>query len=222
MRWSLLSLGLVSALGAQTPLHITSVERRGLPPYEASDRVYCLDGGRDQGLHVGDRLVVKRTGDAHPLGHLRVVEVRDKQADTHFEAAGSTFPMKGDLVVVQVLAWLPKVAAVNLDPLPRPVAPTVTAEAPPREGVIYFLPQQAELSAAGVKKLEGWVKAWGRKGRWAVQVPAIKTLSPVLVKQRAEALQAALRALGIDQVSVESEPRTAEGKFDPTWIRHWD
>jgi len=53
-------------------------------------------------------------------------------------------------------------------------------------------------------------------------VPSTKALKPTLQKQRAESLQAALRALGIDQVKLETEPRATEGKYDPTWIRHWD
>jgi hypothetical protein len=111
-----------------------------------------------------------------------------------------------------------------LDHVSIPVAapPRATAEAPPREGILYFLPQRAELSPAGLKKLEDWVQEWGSGGRWAVQVPTAKAIKATLQKQRAEALQASLRALGIEPVQVETQPRTAEGKYDPTWIRHWD
>ena len=68
MRWLPLCLVLVSALGAQAPFHIIAVERRGLPPYESTDRTYALDGGQNRGLKVGDRLMVKRVGEALPLG----------------------------------------------------------------------------------------------------------------------------------------------------------
>jgi hypothetical protein len=47
-------------------------------------------------------------------------------------------------------------------------------------------------------------------------------LKPALQKQRVESLQAALRALGIEQVTVETQPRTTEGKYDPAWVRHWE
>jgi hypothetical protein len=66
------------------------------------------------------------------------------------------------------------------------------------------------------------VEAWGAAGRWAVQVPATKALKPALQKQRAESLQAALRSLGIEGAMMEGGPRTADGKYDPAWIRHWD
>lgn len=222
MRRFLLSLGLAGSLGAQAPLHIVSVERRGLPPYEATDRVYGLDGGLPQGLHVGDRLRVKRAGDFQFIGRLWITELRGDHSAARFEPVGATFPMKGDLVFPEVLLWPPAARPLNEEPLALVQAPLVTAEAPPREGIIYFLPQQAEVSPAGVRKLEAWVKAWGVTGRWSVQVPAAKALSPALLKQRAESLQAALRALGIQQVGVETEARSLESKFDPTWIRHWD
>lgn len=222
MRRFLLSFSLVGALGAQAPLHIVSVERRGLPPYEAADRVYGLDGGVPQGLHVGDRLRVKRAGDFQFIGRLWITELRGDHSAARFEPAGSSFPMKGDLVFPDVLLWPPAVRPLNQEPLEVVPAPLATAEAPPREGIIYFLPQQAEVSPAGVRKLEAWVKAWGAAGRWSVQVPAAKALSGSLLKQRAESLQAALRALGIQQVGVETEARALESKFDPTWIRHWD
>lgn len=219
---SLLCIGLVGALGAQEPLQIVSVERRGPPPYEAADRIYCLNGGQDRGLHIGDRLIVRRPGLVRALGYLRVTQLRDDKAETTFESNGSTYPLKGDLVLVEMLSWLPGLAPINADPLPEIPAPSARIEAPPKEGIIFFLPQQAELSPAGLRKMEAWVEAWGHGGRWAVQVPATKALSPTLQAQRAESLQAALRALGIEQVSLETEARTLDSKYDPAWIRHWD
>jgi hypothetical protein len=213
---------LVSALGAQAPLHIISVERRGLPPYESADRTYGLDGGRDRGLKLGDRLLVKRTGEVLPLGHLRVTEVRGERAGASFEPAGADYPMKGDLAIREELLRIPVLARLNLEPIPLASAPRTTPVAPPREGLLFFQPQQADLSPAGLKKLETWIQEWGAGGRWAVQVPTAKALKPALQKLRAEALQAALHSLGIDHATVETQPRTAEGKFDPAWIRRWD
>jgi len=222
MRWSLLCFGLVGALSAQEPLHIVSVERRGPPPYEADDRIYCLNGGQDRGLHIGDRLVVRRPGEVRALGHLRVTQLRGDKAEAHFESNGSTYPLKGDLALVEILNWLPSLTPVSDDPFPEIPAPSTKVEAPPKEGILFFLPQQAELSPAGLRKVESWVEAWGHEGRWAVQVPATKALSPNLQTQRAESLLAALRALGIEHVTLETEPRTLESKYDPAWIRHWD
>lgn len=222
MRWFLICLGMASVLGAQVPFRIIAVERQGLPPYESQDRIYRLDGGQERGLRVGDRLSVKRTGDIRPLGRLRVIDVRGDRAGTTFEPVASAYPMKGDLALREELKWMPTARLLDPDPLPVVPPPDAATEAPPREGVLFFLPQRADLSLAGLKKLEAWVETWGAAGRWIIQVPTAKALKPALQKQRAETLQAALRSMGIERVKLDSEPRTAEGKFDPTWIRHWD
>jgi hypothetical protein len=222
MRHLLLSLGFAGALGAQVPLQVVAVERKGPPPYEAADRIYRLDGGQERGLRVGDRLLVKRSGESGAIGHLRVVEVRGGQCDTRFEPSGSTHPMKGDLALREELKWLPVAVLLNGDPLIKVPPPAATSEAPPREGLLFFLPQQADLSPAGLKKLESWVRDWGAEGRWAIQVPSAKALGAPLQARRAEALQAALRSLGVARAQVETEPRTTEGKFDPAWVRHWE
>jgi hypothetical protein len=222
MRWLLVCLGLVGSLRAQVSLHILAVERRGPPPYEAADRIYRLDGGQNRGLRVGDRLLVKRAGEVAAFGHLRVTRAQPEQAEASFEPTSGIYPMKGDLALREELKWMPGAPGLDPDPLPVAPSPRAAVEAPPREGVLYFLPQRAELSPAGVKKLEDWVQAWGSGGRWAVLVPTAKAIKPVLQKQRTETLQAALRALGIEQAKVETEPRTTEGRYDPAWIRHWD
>ncbi len=220
MRCLLLCLGLACALGAQVSFHIVAVERKGPPPYESADRIYRLDGGQNRGLRVGDRLLVKQAGVAHTIGHMRVIEVRSEAAEAQFEPGGSAYPMKGDLVLREELKWLPTFGGLNPDPIAKISLPVSSPEAPPREGVLFFLPQQAELSVAGLKKLEAWVKEWGVEGRWTVQVP--KAIHAALQKQRAETLQEALRALGVEHTKLETDPRTTEGKYDPTWIRHWD
>jgi hypothetical protein len=222
MRWFLVCLGLASTLGAQAALHILAVERRGPPPYEAADRVYRLDGGQEQGLRVGSRLLVKRGGETRAFGHLWVTEVQKEQAVARFEPMAALAPMKGDLAFLEVMVWPPEGGGLETDPLARIPAPMARPEAPPQEGILFFLPQRSELSLAGLKKLESWVEQWGAEGRWAIQVPAAKTLKPALQNQRAEALQAALRALGVQLVKLETSPRTVESKYDPAWIRHWD
>ena len=222
MRCFLLCLSLAGLLGAQAPLHIVAVERRGPPPYEVMDRIYGLDGGQDRGLRVGERLLVKRAGTAVILGHLRLIESRPDRANALFEPLEASYPMKGDLVLRSELRRLP--AAPTLDPAPLVVLPKPQAasEPPPREGLLFFLPGRSNLSVGGVRKLEAWVESWGTGGRWAVQVPATKGIKPELQKLRAEALQAALRALSIEPVAVETGARTAEGPNQPTWVRHWD
>jgi len=217
-----LCLCVCGALSAQAPLRIVAVERKGLPPYEAADRIYRLDGGLDRGLRVGHRLTVRRSGEPKPLGHLRVSEVRGAQAEARFESSEAGYPMKGDMAWRDELAGLPALPVVDSDPMRVPPPPGAVPEAPPREGLLFFLPQRADLSPAGLQKLRAWVAAWGAAGRWTVQVPATKALKPALQKQRAESLQAALRSLGIERATMEGGPRTADGKYDPAWIRHWD
>jgi hypothetical protein len=222
MRCLLLTLGLAGALGAQEAFRVVAVERRGLPPYEVADRLYRLGAGLERGLRVGDRLRVQHPGETKSLGHLWVAEVRADQAVARFESKAGGFPMKGDLAFPEPMAWPPVAGPLDSERMPEIAAPRPGPEAPPREGLLFFLPQRSELSVAGVKKLETWVEQWGIGGRWAIQVPAAKALKPALQKQRAEVLLAALRALGIGEVRMETGPRAAEGKYDPAWIRHWD
>jgi hypothetical protein len=222
MRRILICLVLGGTLGAQAPFHIVAVEHRGLPPYESEDRVYTLDGGADRGLRVGDRMLVKRVGQVQALGHLWVTEVQGGRAGGRYEPLDETYPMRGDLALLEVLKWMPGAGRLDPDPLPAVPSPDSTSGAPPREGVLYFLPGQAELSPAGVKKLEGWVAEWGRGGQWGLQVPMAKSSKLTLQKQRAEALATALRALGLERVALETAPRAGEGKNDPAWVRHWD
>ncbi len=219
MRWLLLCCGFTGALGAQVPLHIMAVERRGQPPYEAADRIYCLDGGQSRGLRVGDRLIVKGTGEVVVLGHLRLTEVHSDRSEAHFEPLVATYPMKGDLALREEMRRIPLAPSLDAEPLPSIPAPRATPEAPPREGLLFFLPQRGDLSLAGLTKLEAWVQDWGSGGRWTLQIPTAKALSPVLQKQRIEALQSALRTMGVEQVTVATEPRTAEGRYDPAWVQ---
>ncbi len=221
MRWFLLSLCLAGLLGAQVPLHIVAVERRGPPPYEVADRIYGVEGDHE-GLRVGDRLLVKRADAAVILGHLRVIESRPGRANALFEPLEGSYPMKGDLVLRSELRHLPAASSLDPAPLGSLPKPKASAEPPPREGLLYFLPGRSDLSIGGVRKLEAWVESWGAEGRWSVQVPATKGIKPELQKLRAESLQAALRALGIETVAVEAGLRIAEGLNHPTWVRHWD
>lgn len=222
MRWFLLCLGFAGVLDAQGTFRIVAVERQGLPPYESTDRVYGLDGGQERGLRVGDRLMVKRTGEALPLGHLQVTAVHPDRSAARFESAEGRYPMKGDVAALEVYWPLPKVPQLEAEPLPATASPQVAPEPPPREGCLFFLPMRADLSPAGVKKLEAWVEAWGAGGRWVVHVPSAKALKPAVQKERIESLQSALRNLGIEKVTVETEPRTSESRYEPAWVRRRD
>ena len=173
-------------------------------------------------LSLGARLSVRRPGEAVRVGHLRVIEVEAKRSATKFEPEGDHYPMKGDVAIL-VEPWrVPELKSLDPDPIPAAESPRSPATASPTEGVLYFLPQRAELSPAGLSKVETWVRAWGPGGHWVAHVPASKALKPELQRQRAESPQAALRAFGVENVNLETHPRTAEGKYDPTWIRHWD
>lgn len=222
MRLIPLGLALTSVLGAQAPIRVAAVERRGLPPLEPADRIYRLDAGKVRGLRVGDRLTVKRKGETVALGHLQVIEVQADHADARFDPLASAYPMIGDLALLLELKPMPSGPEVDSEPLPVPAAPLRSATAPPREGLLYFAAQRADLSPAGQKKLEAWVQAWGSGGRWVIQVPTAKGVNAALQQQRADVLQAALRACGVEAATVERDPRTAEGKHDPAWIRHWE
>lgn len=222
MRWpSMILLLACGTLGAEGPFRVVAVVRRGPPPYEPAGRIYRLDGGLARGLRAGARLAVRREGTRSPLGHLKVVAVREGEAEATFTSAGGQ-PMKGDTAWPVVLEALPALSGPPPDPPPFPSAPRLVPEAPPREGLLYFLPQRADLSPAGRQKLRAWVRSWGVGGRWMVQVPAGQALSPSLQAQRAGALLEALRALGVEAVVLETRPRPAEGTFDPVWVRHWD
>lgn len=220
MKWLLLLI-LLLPLGAQVPFTILSVERSGSPPYEPESRIYRLDGGANRSLKVGERLVVRRPGKKRPLGHLVVVRVGSEETRTTFVPLEDTWPMKGDLAWRDPLPSLPTWAKTDDLPAGPLQPPKPGALAPPREGLIFFLPKRADLSPAGREKIEGWVKAWGTSGEWVVQVPMGRVFTPSLQQRRAEALLALLRNCGVAAV-VEHLPRTHEGPNDPAWILRWE
>lgn len=209
---------------AQAPLRIVSVERRGMPPYEESlPRLYRLDGGENRGLHVGDRLQLRRPGEGY-LGHLKVVEVRAEWAMAALEPNAVAYPLRGDMVVREDLAPLPAPLRLPEASAPPPPVPAKgsTAEAPPQEGLLWFLPTSRELSPAGLGKLAGWVQAWGAEGRWAVQIPEDPRVAEAMAEARFESLKEALGRLGVHEVERQGGARPAEGGNHPVWVRRWD
>ena len=223
MRRFLVPLWLVGVLAAEAPLRVVAVERRGPPPYESADRIYILDGGVNRGLKVGTYLIVRHADGTRLWGRLRVTLVRKDRSETRFENAEEGYPMKGDTAQVDALPALPETDALDEEPIPVAATPRPPGiPAPPHEGLLFFLPQSAVLSPVGLKKLEGWVGEWGAVGRWTIQVPTNKSVKPALQKQRAEALQTALQRSGVRQVELDLEPRGAEGKNEPAWVRRAD
>ncbi|HJW32142.1 MAG TPA: hypothetical protein VJ505_02140 [Holophagaceae bacterium] len=224
MRFLLLVLLLLGPLGAQAPLRILSVERRGMPPYEDSaPRLYRLDGGENRGLHLGDRLQIRRTGEGY-LGHLKVVELRAEWALASLEPNAMGYPLRGDMVIREELSPIPGTPAFPDRPLMQPPAPAKgsSAEAPPQEGLLWFLPVSRELSPAGLGKLAGWVQAWGATGRWAVQLPDDDRVAEAMREARFHALKEALEHLGVHGVERQGGARPQEGANHPVWIRRWD
>lgn len=225
VHWLFLA-GLVGGLGpglaAQAPVPIVGVIRKGEPPYAPGDQVYVLGGGLAQGLQPGLRLRVRRPGEARVLGWLVVTEAAQGRAEAHLEREGPTYLMKGDLAWRQELEALPVIPPPAAARIPAPPALPSGAEAPPWEGLLFFLPQRDDLSPAGQRKLAEWVGAWGASGRWVVQVPTARGLSADLQHRRTATLKAALTALGARDIAVDTAPRKADGKYDPAWIRHWN
>lgn len=216
----LLGLGLASALGAQAGLTVVAVVRQGPPPYEAADRIYILEGS--PAPQVGDRLAVHRPGVRGILARLRVTALRDGRAEARLVLPLEQSPMRGDLATPDITAHLPALTAPVYQPLPVLTAPRAQAQPPPREGLLFFLPQRSDLSLAGMKKVETWVEAWGTGGHYVIHMPTAKALRAELQKDRIEALRAALRTVGIAEATVDTTPRTAEGRNDPAWIRRLD
>ena len=215
-----LGLGLTSALGAQAALTVVAVVRQGPPPYDPADRIYVLEGS--PAPQVGDRLAVRRPGVRGTLARLRVTALRDGHTEARLVPPLEHSPMKGDLATTEAASPLLALGAPAYAPLPVLTAPRSLPQAPPREGLLFFLPQRWDLSPAGMKKLEGWVEAWGTGGRWVIHLPAAKALRAELQKDRLDALRAALRSLGIAEATVDTTPRTTEGRNDPAWIRRLD
>jgi hypothetical protein len=218
---SLLVACLVAPLLAQAPLHIVGVERRGLPPYEEGARLYRLDGGEGSGLKLGDRLTVRRLGGS-TLALLKVVELKADWCLGVLDGVSTEAPMKGDFVLKSELSPLPVLSAQR-DPLTAwPTGPRPSSlEAPPREGLIWFLPGSSELSPAGLAKVTGWVQAWGRDGRWSVLVGTAKECPKALREARGRALAEALKALGIEAAPALAE-RGVEGANHPAWVQRRD
>ncbi|HJV23915.1 MAG TPA: hypothetical protein VJ570_14525 [Holophagaceae bacterium] len=220
----LLLLLALAPLPGQAPLRIVSVERRGMPPYEESTpRLYRLDGGENRGLHLGDRLQIRRMGEGY-LGHLKVVEVRAEWAMAALEANALAYPLRGDMVIREDLPSLPALPAFpDRPPLPAPApAKGSSPEAPPQEGLLWFLPMSRELSPAGLAKLAGWVQAWGPSGRWAVQIPEDARVVGPMRDARFEVLKEALAQLGVAEVQRLGGARSQEGPNHPVWIQRRD
>jgi len=229
MKQMLLGLLLGPLLLASPPLQVVAVVRAGMPPFEEGGRLYRLEGDGCQALRVSEQLTLRRSGELRPLGRLEVTAVKDGFALAKLALAGETYPLKGDLAVrhemIKPLPSLPA-AAKDLAIPPEALAPRIPTQGVPpalrkagirREGV-YFLKGNAELSPGAIAKLRAWVEGWDPDGRWVVLVPGNADTPQALVQARVEALRAGFKALGVNQVAMQTLPPEPPGKYDLVYI----
>jgi hypothetical protein len=212
-------LAVCLACSGPVPLHIASVERTGLPPYEDADRLYRVEGEGWERLKVGDRLRPTRPGDRRDVGRLQVVELREGHALARLQARGEAYPMRNDAVERLEARPLPPPAVaplprVNLQDL-QPVGPARPGPENAHREQIYFLKGDATLSPAGQEKLQAWVGLWGRQGQWALLCPRGEA---GLVRARLAVMTEALQRLGVAQVEVRPLPPEPTDRLDAVGI----
>ena len=215
-----LLLALTPLLRAE-PLRITAVDRHGPPPYEDENRVYRLEGEGWERLKTGDALSIQRPGDYRTIGQLKVSGLREGCAEAHLEHRGETYPLKGDLALLQQLHPLPALPRTSALPSlsgfqlpaasPPPALAAPTAPSAHRES-IFFLKEDASLSPGAKRKLKAWVEAWGTQGTWSLLCP--EGVSPELAQDRCSALREELATLGVRQVKILPAPTEPAGEFD--------
>lgn len=221
-------LALGCLLSGAPPLRVAGVVRDGMPPFEATERLYRLEGEGCLVLKVAEQVSLRRAGEARGLGRLEVTAVKDGYALARVSQAGQTYPLKGDLVVRhEQLQSLPPFPASQALALPGPaLAPKlVKLSVPPsprkgglHRGTIFFLKGNAELSPGARAKLQAWATAWTFEGRWVIQVPENPEVLPALSQARAEALKGELAKLGLSQVECRTLPPEVAAKYDSVYI----
>jgi len=226
MKAVFLGIILGSMLTAAPPLQVAGVLRAGMPPYDESERLYRLEGEGCPTLGVSEYLTLQRSGERRNLGRLQVTAIKEGYALARLAVPGETYPLKGDLAVrherVIALPALPKqtieessfpaeALAPRLPKLAIPLSPS--KEALHREP-IFFYKGSAELSPAALLKLQSWVAAWGIPGRWVLLVPVVPELLPAVSQARTEALQGALKHLGVKDVELRPMPPGPSAKYD--------
>lgn len=227
-----ISLGL---LQAGQPLHVACVVRQGLPPYEEeSQKFYRLEGDGCESLNIGELISLARPAEKRRIGRLKVTVVKGSYALAIVESPGETFPLRGDLVVRQEkllqLPALPEPTAevlatdvgVHEPQVPEEVKrlPSMSAAevAASKREPIYFLKDDAHLSPGALRKLAGWVEAWGKEGLWFLAFPAQPSPSSELCRSRAEALKTELKQLGVERVEEHVLPTTEPGPYQAVYV----
>ena len=211
MRWPFLLPLLLSLACAGSPLRIASVERSGEPPYDSSDRLYRVTGDGWEDLKVGGNLDLRRPGDRRSLGRLEVVSVGRGFVLARMADRGDTYPLVGDLAVSRDIRPQPLPGLPDLDPNPLPVLASLAPQVPQANQLrlqepIFFIRGQSALSPGGEKKVDSWVQAYGRDGRWFLLCPADPRQTEELVQARCQALKAKLGQLGIRSVEIRRGP----------------
>jgi len=230
MRVLLLLALLGRLLWPSEPLHVSAVERPGLPPYETNEKVYRLAGNGCATLRVGEILVLQRPGERRSLGRLQITSVLLDHALARLLSAGETFPLKGDLAVraelAQSLPELPKAEPGTpgspveaLRPLvPRLVLQRSVGQGPLHREPIYFLKGDASLSPGALQKLTAWVRSWGLEGQWSLACPQEAGDASTLLQERISVLRAELLKLGVAQLEVRPLPPDPPGRYDAVYV----
>lgn len=203
---------------AGPPLRITSVERRGEPPYENSERLYRVAGDGLGELKIGSNLDIRRKNERRRLGRLEVVSVGQGFVLTRIAAPGETYPLVGDLVVPRDIRpkALPRIP--DLDPNPLPPLTRLAPQEPQASlrllEPVFFLRGDSALSPGGEQKLESWVQAHGKDGHWFLLWPADPRQREDVVQARCQALKTALEKLGVSAVEIRKGAFDSHEKYD--------
>ena len=88
-----------AALHGAAPLTVINAVREGQPPYEASDRLYRVEGEGSDQLRPGRVLLLIRPRDPRPMGQLEVVKTGPGFVLARIRKPGASYPMKGDQAI---------------------------------------------------------------------------------------------------------------------------
>lgn len=218
MRWPILLSLLLSLACAGSPLRIASVERPGEPPYVSDERLYRVLGDGWEDLKVGSRLDLRRPGERRSLGKLEVVSLGKGFILARMSTRGETYPLVGDLAISRDVRPQPLPTWPGLDPNPLPSLTRLAPQVPQADlrflEQVFFLRGDGSLSPGGEKKLESWVQAQGKDGRWFLLYPTDPRQREELVQARCQALKTRLEQLGVTTVEIRKGDFDSHEKYD--------